>query len=133
MVTRRQTIAGLAGLAAVASAASESGAAQNGDNAQAFAIDELLARRESSGRAYLPFLNLPTLRCGLYVLPAGGDDAQTPHETDEVYYALSGKATLNVEDELLPVTAGSVLYVKAQAEHRFVDIEEELRLLVFFD
>lgn len=98
-----------------------------------FEMDELIAESAKSGRPYLPFLDLPTLRCGLYVLPAGGDDGQSPHETDEVYYVLSGNGKIRVEGEVQPVSAGSVIYVKAHADHRFIDIEEELRLLVFFD
>jgi len=30
------------------------------------------------------------------------------------------------------VHAGSVIFVEAEAEHRFYDIEEELEVLVFF-
>jgi quercetin dioxygenase-like cupin family protein len=136
MVTRRESLtvlASLAGMATSSSWLSAAGASQDDVSVRTFAIDELVSQRASSGRPYLPFLDLPTLRCGLYVLAAGAEDGQSPHDTDEVYYTLSGKAKITVEGEVEPVEAGSVIYVKAHAEHRFVDIEEELRLLVFFD
>lgn len=98
-----------------------------------FEMADLVKERAESGRPYLSFLELPTLRSGLYVLPARGEDEQTPHQTDEVYYAIAGRAKIRVEGEVEDVRPGSVIYVKAGAEHRFIDIEEELQLLVFFD
>lgn len=131
MITRRTT---LAALPALLGAASSSASSQDGgENLKTFEMDALIAERAESGRPYLPFLDLPTLRCGLYVLPKGGEDGQNPHDADEVYYVLSGKAKIRVEGEVQPVTTGSVIYVKANAEHRFIDIEEETQLLVFFD
>jgi mannose-6-phosphate isomerase-like protein (cupin superfamily) len=69
---------------------------------------------------------------GMYVLPAGGTDPQSPHTEDEVYYVLSGKAQIKVGEEDRAVQAGSIVYVAKNAEHRFHTIEEELTLLVFF-
>ena len=98
----------------------------------AFQLADLTAERAASGRAYLPFLTRPTLRCGLYHLAAGDKDPQQPHATDEVYYILEGRAALQVEGERLAAQPGAVLFVKAEASHRFVDIEEDLHVLVFF-
>ena len=100
---------------------------------ETFDIEALETERAQSGRPYLSFLERPTLRTGLYVLPAGGEDGQSPHRTDEVYYVLSGRAKIRVEGETRAVSTGSVIFVKAEAEHRFVDIEEDIHLLVFFD
>ena len=72
------------------------------------------------------------LSVGLYLLPAGGDDDQTPHNEDEVYYAVSGRAKLRVGAEDHPVRAGTLLFVPALAVHNFHDIEEELVLVVFW-
>lgn len=97
-----------------------------------FRIGELLAERERTARPYLPFLDVATMSCGVYVLSAGDIDRQSPHDQDEVYYVLSGKAKLKVEGEDHDCEPGSVLFVAAQAAHHFHSIEEELRLLVFF-
>jgi mannose-6-phosphate isomerase-like protein (cupin superfamily) len=69
---------------------------------------------------------------GLYVLPTGGGDPQSPHTEDEVYYVVSGRAKIRVADEDRAVKAGSIVYVAKNVEHRFHSIEEELTVLVFF-
>jgi quercetin dioxygenase-like cupin family protein len=98
----------------------------------AFALQGLLDERSQSQRPYLEFLRVPALSAGLYVLPAGGVDAQQPHTEDEVYYIVSGRGSILVAGESRPVEAGSLVYVKANDDHRFHSIEEELVILVFF-
>jgi mannose-6-phosphate isomerase-like protein (cupin superfamily) len=98
----------------------------------AFELDELRAQRARAGRLYLEFLRVPALSAGLYVLAAGAEDPQSPHQEDEVYAVLSGRATIRVGEEDRRIETGSVVYVPARAEHRFHSIEEELELLVFF-
>ena len=73
-----------------------------------------------------------TCRSGLYVLEAGATDPQGPHTEDEVYYIVSGRGQIRVGDEDRAVTAGSVVFVGADVEHRFHDIEEQLVILVVF-
>jgi quercetin dioxygenase-like cupin family protein len=97
-----------------------------------FHLDDLLAERAASGRLYHEFLRRDSLSVGLYVLPAGGADPQRPHDQDEVYYVLSGRARFRVGERDRPVGPGAVLFVEAGLAHRFEAIEEELRLLVFF-
>jgi mannose-6-phosphate isomerase-like protein (cupin superfamily) len=99
---------------------------------QAYELAQLISQRETSKKAYLEFLKVPDLSMGLYVLPAGGTDGQSPHTEDEVYYVVSGKAQIRVGDENRAVQAGSVIYVAKNVEHRFHSIEEELTVLVFF-
>ena len=45
---------------------------------------------------------------------------------------ISGRGTIGVADEDRPVRAGSLVFVAARVEHRFHDIEEDLRVLVFW-
>jgi len=99
---------------------------------QAFELDQLISQRESSNKLYREFLKVPDLSMGIYVLPAGGTDPQSPHTEDEVYYVLSGAAKIKVADEDRTVQAGSVIYVAKNVEHRFHSIEEELTVIVFF-
>jgi mannose-6-phosphate isomerase-like protein (cupin superfamily) len=95
-------------------------------------LNELLDDYRVTGEPWHEFLRVPTVRAGLYVLPAGGWDAQTPHEEDEVYYVIRGAATFQAGSERWPVSAGSVIFVPARQEHRFADISEELTVLVMF-
>ena len=98
----------------------------------AFELSDLDRQRVQGGKLYLEFLRAPTLSVGLYVLPAGGVDAQQPHGEDEVYYVVTGRATVRVGDEDREVQAGSVIFVPPGVPHRFHSITEELRILVFF-
>jgi len=99
---------------------------------RAYELTQLISQREDSKKLYLEFLKVPDLSMGLYVLPAGGTDPQSPHTEDEVYYVVSGRAEIQVADENRAVQAGSVVYVAKNVEHRFHSIEEELMVLVFF-
>lgn len=95
-------------------------------------IDEVNKERQQKGGPYLSFINKNTLKTGLYVLPKGSEDKQTPHELDEVYYVIEGSANFFVDGETIEAKAGDVIYVKAAIEHRFIDIKETLKILVFF-
>lgn len=99
---------------------------------QAFELKDLLAQREESERAYLQFLDVESLNCGIYVLEAGAFDGQSPHDDEEVYYIIKGKGVLRVDGDDQLVKPGSIVYVKAQIEHQFHSIAEDLTILVFF-
>ncbi len=97
-----------------------------------FSIEDLSALRAKNGRHYFEFLRVPAMSAGLYALPAGGTDPQKPHQEDEMYYVVRGRARMQIATEQMEVRAGSILFVEARAEHKFYDIEEELEVLVFF-
>jgi quercetin dioxygenase-like cupin family protein len=97
-----------------------------------FNISEVEKNREQSGKRYLEFLRIPAMSAGVYVLPAGSADPQSPHKEDEMYYVVSGRARMRAGSEDREVSEGSVIFVAAEVEHRFYDIAEELLVLVFF-
>ena len=99
---------------------------------QAYELAELISQRVTSNKLYLEFLKVPDLSVGLYVLPAGWADPQSPHTEDEVYYVVSGRAQILVAEENRDVQAGSIVYVVKNVAHRFHSIEEDLTVLVFF-
>ena len=99
---------------------------------RAFEVANLIEEQRASGVPYLEFLRVPSLSCGVYSLPAGSKDLQSPHDEDEVYYVLSGRGRVRVEGEDQAVGPGSLLYVRATSEHSFFEIDEEITLLVFF-
>lgn len=98
----------------------------------AFELLPLLDAQAKSGQRYHEFLRQPSLSMGVYVLPAGGVDLQSPHTEDEVYYVASGRALIRVGDEDRSVGPGSIVFVAANVEHRFHSIEDDLIVLVFF-
>jgi mannose-6-phosphate isomerase-like protein (cupin superfamily) len=99
---------------------------------QAFDLNQLMPQQKTSNKLYLEFLKVHDLSMGVYVLPAGETDPQSPHTEDEVYYVVSGRAQILVAEENREVQAGSIVYVEKNIAHRFHSIEEDLTVLVFF-
>jgi len=98
----------------------------------AFECGEISQEQAESGKSYLQFLNEGTMSLGLYVLPAGSMDTQPPHDEDEIYYVVAGRGAIVVAGERRPVQPGSIVFVAKEVDHRFVDIAEDLSILVFF-
>jgi len=95
-------------------------------------IDEIDRERGKAEKLYREFLHVPAMSAGLYVLPTGATDPQRPHHEDEMYYVIRGRGRFRAGGEDKDVSAGSVLFVAAEVEHRFYDITEEMAVLVFF-
>jgi mannose-6-phosphate isomerase-like protein (cupin superfamily) len=95
-------------------------------------ISKLSQQLQQLGKLYLEFLRVPSMSAGLYVLAPQATDPQKPHNQDELYYVVRGRARLRVGSEDREVTTGSVIFVAAREEHRFHDVREELVVLVFF-
>ena len=92
----------------------------------------ILAEHRQRADLWFEFFRVPALSLGIYKLPKGGKDLQTPHDEDEVYYVLSGHGRIQIGSEDHAVDPGAVIFVERKVEHRFHDIGEELELLVFF-
>jgi mannose-6-phosphate isomerase-like protein (cupin superfamily) len=96
------------------------------------AIEESVNRARRAGERYREFLRVPSMSVGVYVLPAGAVDGQSPHTEDEVYFVVRGRAQFTHLDTDRAVGPGDVLFVPARDVHRFHTIAEELVLLVVF-
>ena len=88
--------------------------------------------RDAEGHGYVDFLASDKLSVGLAIWPKGSTDRQRPHLEDEVYYVISGRATIRVAGEDRTVKPGSLVFVAARVEHKFHSIQEDLRVLVFW-
>jgi mannose-6-phosphate isomerase-like protein (cupin superfamily) len=100
---------------------------------EAFDIPELdPLPRDADGHGYVDFFASDKLSVGLAIWLKGKTDRQHPHLEDEVYYVISGRATIRVAGEDRRVKAGSLVFVATGVEHRFHAIEEDLRVLVFW-
>lgn len=77
-------------------------------------------------------LRVAELSVGTYSIPAGGLDDQTPHTEGEVYVVSAGRARLVTASGEADVGPGSVVYVPAGEPHQFVDVTEDLALVVIF-
>jgi len=97
-----------------------------------FQLSDLLEKVEGNSPRFYEFLRVSALSCAVYRLPAGAKDMQAPHLEDEVYLVIDGRARLRIAGKEHEVRRGTVLYVRATAEHSFFDIEEDLSLIAFF-
>ena len=98
-----------------------------------FEADSLITQLQTQDKRWTAFLRGENVLTGIYHLKAGMQDMQKPHDTDEVYYIIEGKARLIAGGVESMVAKGSIIFVKAEIPHKFVDIQEDLVVLVFFD
>jgi mannose-6-phosphate isomerase-like protein (cupin superfamily) len=97
-------------------------------------VAELLAGLRQDDHDFAEFFRSPTGSLSLTIArwPAGSVDTQRPHTEDEVYHVIRGQAALVVDGERSDIGAGSVAFVASGVDHRFVDIAEDLEVLVFW-
>ena len=95
-------------------------------------LEDAVAEAMAAGGYAGNMLRSDLLSVGVYVLSAGGVDGQKPHEEDEVYFAVRGRAKFRVGSDDHPVGPGTILFVPALQPHHFHEIEEELVLVVFW-
>lgn len=81
---------------------------------------------------WVEHFKVPALSVGTYCIPAGGVDDQSPHAEDEIYVVTAGQARIATPQGAAEVGPGSVIFVPAGEEHHFVDVTEDLALLVLF-
>jgi mannose-6-phosphate isomerase-like protein (cupin superfamily) len=99
---------------------------------QYFKLADLETKLRESGKLWHEFLRVDSMYAGVYVLEAGAEDPQQPHDEDELYYVVRGRGVIDVEGVDTAVGRESLVFVKTHAQHRFHTIEKELTILVFF-
>jgi mannose-6-phosphate isomerase-like protein (cupin superfamily) len=71
-----------------------------------------------------------TMKLGLYA-PRGEDD-QTPHRQDELYFVVSGSGFFLKNGIRKPFAPDDAIFVEAGAEHRFEDFSPDFAAWVVF-
>jgi mannose-6-phosphate isomerase-like protein (cupin superfamily) len=95
-------------------------------------LADLVADQSAGSKAYLEFIRNARMSAGLYVLRVGDVDRQQPHNEDEVYVVISGRARFTAADETRDVMPGDTIFVAAGVPHRFHDISADMQLIVVF-
>ncbi len=87
---------------------------------------------DGASNHYVVHMTVPDMSVGTYTIGVDGVDDQTPHTEDEVYVVTSGRGRIVTDGAEADVKTGDVVFVPAGEAHRFVDITEDLTLLVVF-
>ena len=86
-----------------------------------------------NGNSYFhTFINKDSLAAGVLVLQPGEEDTQTPHDSDEIYYVISGDGFLKIKDKDYKVSKDKFFFVAKDVEHYFHGNKKELKVLYFF-
>jgi mannose-6-phosphate isomerase-like protein (cupin superfamily) len=97
-----------------------------------FSFDSAATDMRERAQTWSEPLRVPAMSVGVYLLSADSQDDQTPHDEDEIYYVVRGRAVLRIGSSTRPVAPGDCIFVAAGDIHRFEDISEDLELLVVF-
>ena len=70
---------------------------------------------------------------GVYSLPKAVDgDSVLTHKVDQINYVVKGSAKMAIDDEVIEVSKGSIIYVKARSGHRFFDLQDDFQVYIMF-
>jgi len=97
-----------------------------------FALNDYVEKIKKGDSYFHTFINRPSLAAGILVLRPGEEDAQEPHDSDEVYYVISGDGYLRIGDKDYAVSKGRLFFVARDAKHHFHGNKKELRAIYFF-
>jgi mannose-6-phosphate isomerase-like protein (cupin superfamily) len=61
-----------------------------------------------------------------------GNDPQTPHDRDELYFVISGTGVFERNGEGTPFKAGDALFAAAGDQHRFAKFSDDFATWVLF-
>ncbi len=78
------------------------------------------------------FINKSNLAAGILILKPGEEDIQFPHDSDEVYYIISGNGYLKIKDKDYKVSKDKLFFIAKDVEHFFHGNTKELKVLYFF-
>ena len=69
------------------------------------------------------------MEVGLIMLKKDQEDTQQPHVSDEIYYAISGSGTIEIDRIKKEVNPGKIIYIPKKIRHSFHAISKELVVL----
>jgi mannose-6-phosphate isomerase-like protein (cupin superfamily) len=97
-----------------------------------FDLSDYVDKIKKSDSYFHTFINKSTLAAGVLVLNPGEEDTQTPHESDEIYYIISGDGYLKINTKDYLVSKDRIFFVGKNVKHCFHGNKKELKVLYFF-
>ena len=87
---------------------------------------------KKSGSYFHTFINKDSLAAGILMLKPGEEDTQEPHESDEVYFIISGNVFLKIKNKDYKILKDKLFFVGKGVPHYFHSNTNELKVLYFF-
>jgi len=97
-----------------------------------FDLSNSLEKIKNSNSYFHTFINKDSLAAGVLVLQPGEEDTQEPHDSDEVYYVITGDGFLKIKGKDYKVSKDKLFFVAKDVEHYFHGNKKELKVLYFF-
>ncbi|MCL6265966.1 cupin domain-containing protein [Flagellimonas myxillae] len=99
-----------------------------------FSKAEIEAERDASENVWNSFIETSTMVAGLYMLPKSlnGDNTLT-HSFDEINYVVNGSAKFKMNDTVIDVKPGSMMWVKRGVGHYFYDLSADFDVFILFE
>ena len=93
---------------------------------------QYLNKLKKSNSYFHTFIDKKSLAVGIIFLKPGEKDTQDPHESDEIYYILSGDGFLQIGKKPYRVKEGQIYFVAKDIPHHFYGNTKNLSVLYFF-
>ena len=97
-----------------------------------FDLSTYLGKIKKSDNYFHTFINQESLAAGVLVLQPGEKDTQEPHQSDEVYFIISGDGFLKIKNKDYKISKDKLFFVAKNVEHFFHGNTKELKVLYFF-
>ncbi|TMU56493.1 AraC family ligand binding domain-containing protein [Flagellimonas algicola] len=104
------------------------------DKTGKFSKEEIEAERDASENVWNSFIDTSTMVAGLYMLPKSlnGDNTLT-HIFDEINYVVNGSAKFKMNNTIVDVRPGSIMWVKRGVGHYFYDLSDDFDVFILFE
>ena len=97
-------------------------------------LQTVRAEAKNDENVWSPFINVYSMRFGLYMLPeALGGDSTLTHKVDEVNIVVKGTARFRMDEDEIDVEPGSIIFVRSGIGHYFHDLSENFEVLILFE
>ena len=93
-----------------------------------FGLDTFFSNLLKS-RYFIDVMDTPTMAVGIINLKKDQKDTQQPHTSDEIYYVISGRGTIEIDGIINEVNPGKIIYIPKKIHHSFHAISNELIVL----
>ena len=97
-----------------------------------FNLQDNLEKIKKGNSYFHTFINKDSLAAGILLLKSGEEDTQEPHESDEVYFVISGNGYLKIKNKNYKVSKDKLFFVAKDVVHYFHSNTKELKVLYFF-